>query len=1264
MPAIRLPEHLEPLLSHEPVLDVYEYGPWQVPEDLIAKVSDLLSLVMSDQRGLEFPPDAPRGTPEERRRRLAGDVLDALICVSGALRVNSGSHSCLPSLLMRDHVSGVTPDTDPVRWIFDDLEIPPFYGLMDVAGTPESREVVLALLRDVLDAVEGVTPWEPRRRAILRLLDRRAADPELHRFDLSATPREVRRAWAADITAHDFADAPEFAPPEVFLNWAFDRFTAAHDTLGDIAHGMPDAYDTLTYMALGLELPGVPPVASTVMDSHEFQYQTKLFAREKEGFSAEAFKRRARVWLWEAAAAGDFDTCRAWLDYGTRCAVALASGDDDLMRKPSAGTPLPVFGFQFDMHRFCVRPRSVFSVPETPEGTQGAAAEGGAEPAQKPDQEPEQAGETEEPDEAGRDADGGSTPEKAEARRRRPALEELDALVGLEQVKEELRRIHSECEAERTRRRMPLDFPKAPRHMVFTGGPGTGKSAAARILASICAETGRLRSGRVVETDRSELIADYAGGVASQVSQVVKNALGGVLLIDGASALTESDAARSLGYDAVHALIREMDEHHQDLVVVLADTDERMGRFLSANPRLAARFPYRLSFPTPSGRDLAGIVEALAARGGLKLEPEALAKAERVLRRSGGGAGSGGAHTVRALLDRALARQARRLADTGEMPSPGFPGRRDTRPLFVLTAADIPDKAGIGLVGSKRGVPEGTDPMAALESLVGLESVKREIRLYAAEAQADRLRTEAGAAVEAPARHMVFTGSPGTAKTTVGRMLGAIYADLGLLASGHLVEVGRADLVGEYIGQTAPKVEQAVRSALGGVLFIDEAYALSQSDSGNDYGPEAVSTLLKLMEDHREDLVVVVAGYEKEMERFLASNPGVASRFPRHLGFPDYTDEELTEIFAHMAAEAGFTVGEGTGERVRRLLSAAPRDGAFGNARLVRNLLERATALQAERITDGAERPPEELCELLPADIPATTGSRVGAVAPADPLARLEELVGQEPAKRELRELDARARVEQARRKAGITAPGALDHMVFLGHPGTGRTTVAELAGAVCARRGLLSSGHVAQVDREGLVGTLPGQSTALVESAVRAAAGGVLLIEDAHTVLPRPSSGAAAEEAAEALVRLVREYRSDLLVVASGDPEELPALLDARPGLGALFTRRLPFPDLAVEELVAVFTDRAHRSGFRVEAEAAAAARSLLARDRAAGGTAGPANARLAQAVFEVTARNQAARIADEDLADPDVLRALTARDVPTVLPDRAAARRTGMYL
>ncbi|WP_312893857.1 AAA family ATPase [Nocardiopsis composta] len=1226
---IRLPEHLEPLLTDEPVLDVYEHGPWRVPDGLVEEISELLTVVIEDDRGLVFPPGAPAGDAAARRRRLVYEVLDHLVVISGALRVNAGSHSCLPSLLVEKHLSNASPSTDPVRWIFDDLRMPPGYGLIEVSRTAEDREIVFTVLGEILEAAAGIVPWEGRRKAMQELLRERAADPEAHAFDLTASPYELRRAWGRWLDGRYFPEITEFAEPPRLLRWAFPKFLAAHERLGSVAHDVPPITNVLVAMAHGMELPGVSPVATEVLGAGGYRRAAERYSATSDSFDLGEWQQQARIWLWEGVVAGEADTCRTWLDMGTRCAVALASSDDDLLRKPKGGTPLPVYGFQMDLRRYC-------TPPGRPVAVDGLAGRGPA-------------------DGGAADPDAERTGGSGEAAAVAP-LDELDALVGLAEVKREVHAVAAEARAERARARAGLSVASSGRHFAFAGGPGSGKSTVARILGRICAEHGLLRSGHVVETHRADLLADYAVQVASRVNQVVKGALGGVLLIEDAAALTETDSARSLGHDAVSALVSLMDAHRGDLVVVFADTGENLARFFAGNPRLASRVPRRLEFAEHTAAELTDIFARTAEREGFEPAPAAVAKAGRVLRRTSRGPGFGGARTARALLDRAASRQARRVTEAGA----------EGGALRALLEEDVPDTAGrrapsIGAPGGAAPVPE--EPMAALDALVGLESVKREVRLYAAEARAERMRAEAGVPVSAPARHMVFMGSPGTAKTTVARMLGAIYADLGLLSSGHLVETGRADLVAEYIGQTAPKVEKAVKSALGGVLFIDEAYTLTQSDSGNDFGPEAVATLLKLMEDHRDDLVVVVAGYQKEMARFLASNPGVASRFPRHLGFPDYTDRELGDIFASMASEAGFTLAEGTAARVRRLLQAAPRDEAFGNARLVRNLLERATALQAERITDGRDRSPEELRELLPADIPVSAGARVGPVPPSDPLTRADRLAGAAQAKRELRELDARARVEEARRAAGITASGAVDHMVFLGGPGTGRGTVAELVGAVCGRRGLLSSGHLVRAGRDDLVGAFPGQSAALVETSVRAAAGGVLLVEDAHAVFVRPGADAAADEAVQALVRQVAAHRHDLLVIAAGPAEELPGLLAARPELDALFTRRLHFPDLSEEELAEVFAERAHEAGFRLAPGTAEAVRGVLRSRRR---SAALRNARLAGALFERAARAQAARIAAGPGADDtDLLRELTPADVPADLPDPDAARHGfGLYL
>jgi len=261
------------------------------------------------------------------------------------------------------------------------------------------------------------------------------------------------------------------------------------------------------------------------------------------------------------------------------------------------------------------------------------------------------------------------------------------------------------------------------------------------------------------------------------------------------------------------------------------------------------------------------------------------------------------------------------------------------------------------------------DPMAELDELVGLEPIKEQVRRLVAELKAERMRIAAGMPVSDRSRHMVFLGNPGTAKTTVARLLARIYAQLGVLDNGHLVEVTRTDLIGEYIGQTAPRTTAKFNQATGGVLFIDEAYSLIPPDSGRDFGHEAVATLLKLMEDHRDEVVVIVAGYPREMQRFLESNTGLASRFPKTLAFDDYNADELVAIFRLIADQAGFAVAPDVADGLRSLVPS-PRPVGFGNGRFVRNVFEEAVSRQAMRLVEATDPTPEQIRALLRSDLP------------------------------------------------------------------------------------------------------------------------------------------------------------------------------------------------------------------------------------------------------------------------------------------------------
>jgi AAA lid domain/ATPase family associated with various cellular activities (AAA) len=309
----------------------------------------------------------------------------------------------------------------------------------------------------------------------------------------------------------------------------------------------------------------------------------------------------------------------------------------------------------------------------------------------------------------------------------------------------------------------------------------------------------------------------------------------------------------------------------------------------------------------------------------------------------------------------------------------------------VLLAAF--DRAGVARPGAPRGTakPAGSAPaspvstppaeppparpieelLAELDDLVGLDSVKADVRRLTSLLRIQQLREERKLPTLETSHHLVFTGNPGTGKTTVARLLSQILRTLGLVSKGHLVETDRSQLVAGYVGQTAAKTRAVLESALGGTLLVDEAYALARGGA-NDFGREAIDTIVKFMEDHRDDLALIAAGYPAEMEEFIDANPGLKSRFTRFIDFPDYSTDELVEIFERMSGDVRYHLDEAGRQALRVVIEAEPRTRGFGNARFVRNLFEEAVGRQADRLADVSNPTDDELTTLTAVDVAGT----------------------------------------------------------------------------------------------------------------------------------------------------------------------------------------------------------------------------------------------------------------------------------------------------
>ncbi|UVI30222.1 AAA family ATPase [Paenibacillus spongiae] len=533
---------------------------------------------------------------------------------------------------------------------------------------------------------------------------------------------------------------------------------------------------------------------------------------------------------------------------------------------------------------------------------------------------------------------------------------ELAGIVGLDKVKTFVRTLEKQLIVDRRRKEAGIHVDTGQTlNMIFSGNPGTGKTTMARLLAGMLRSMGYLKKGHLVEVDRSDLVGEYVGQTANKTKLVVESALGGVLFIDEAYALAQDGVqGGGFGKEAIDTLVRLIELHKDNLVVILAGYTEDMQRFVQVNPGLSSRFPLQIEFPDYAAEEMQRIASIMVKARGFILTPEVPGLLATYFneKQIPGKKDGGNGRLVRNTLEEAIRKQAERLADHPDIV---------TDKLNELTAEDFGLAADSGAAGNR------ADALRALDSVVGLTSVKEFVRSLSAQIEVAKRRQEMGLPMaSAQTLHMVFKGNPGTGKTTIARILAKRFKELGVIKADTLIETDRSGLVAGYVGQTALKTREVIERALGGILFVDEAYALAE---GDQFGQEAIDTLVKAMDDYRDRLIVILAGYDEDMERFLDRNAGLRSRFPNIITFPDYSEEEMLQIANLLVKAQGYVIAREAEAKLLSLLATYRGDITAGNGRLVRNLVEKAIRSHALRISMKANATAEELSALLPEDI-------------------------------------------------------------------------------------------------------------------------------------------------------------------------------------------------------------------------------------------------------------------------------------------------------
>ena len=717
-------------------------------------------------------------------------------------------------------------------------------------------------------------------------------------------------------------------------------------------------------------------------------------------------------------------------------------------------------------------------------------------------------------------------------------------IYGMKDIRDELGNLYRilRMESERKENDLQTSVLKST-HFTISGGKGTGKTMLATTIGQLLYDFGIRENEKAVLIEARDLQNSFEN--LNQLKDVT-------LIIENIEKCADDDF--NFDQDSIVWPLRNlMIEHKDDISVIITGCRQGIDHLFEKEREVKKYICKKFEIKTYEPDELLDIAILIAKKRQFYFDDEAKLLIRKILRKRSIKKNFECAYEVDELITDAIAHMANRLDAMDNY---------NEIDMVTLKKEDFEK--------DNRDDEKVVELLGRIDQMIGLSSVKNKVKEKINEVRINQEKEENGIQVKYTSRHLVFYGNPGTGKTTVARIIGEIYYYLGLLPEKKMVECSVSDLVADHVGGTSLKTRNKVESAIGGVLFIDEAYMLA--DSKSQFNADAVTEILKGMEDHRDELMVIMAGYKSAMDDFFKdTNQGLKGRFPaqNRIEFDDYTETELVQIFKEYTKEAGLRLEEDADSLLLLLMNEKSREDGFDNARGVRNVFEEVYTKMGYRLDQIGQKTKEDYQLIKKEDIENVLGKAIDReMDQKDCLNELYKLTGLSSVKKEISDIIMEI---EADKLYGENGRIGIENYLFLGNPGTGKTTVARILGGILEKLGVLEKkNHFVECTREDFVSKIVGESGEKTKKLVESAYGGILFIDEAYR-LYEGDNDTYGKEAVETLMKIMEDNRDKLVVIAAGYTKEMHDFLKVNPGLCSRFTKEIIFEDYSEDELLSI---------------------------------------------------------------------------------------------